>query len=77
MLKIFHSFDRQNNSCESNMSLKFKTIYISPFLLKGWPYDCKNECESATDRGEEVGTISRKRQRPGTREMPMNQWRSP
>ena len=36
-----------------------------------WPEGHENEWKSATDRGWEVGGISR--QRPGTREVPNNQ----
>lgn len=33
----------------------------------------ENEWKSAIDRGEEVGGISRARQRPGIKEVPKNQ----
>jgi hypothetical protein len=39
-----------------------------------WPDEHENEQKSATDRGGEVCDISRKKQRPGMREAPKNQW---
>ena len=39
-----------------------------------WPVGHENEWIFETDLGEEVGDISRMRQRPGIREEPKHQW---
>jgi hypothetical protein len=39
-----------------------------------WPDGHENEWKSTTDGNREIGNISRKRQRPGIREAPKNQW---
>jgi hypothetical protein len=39
-----------------------------------WLEDYENEWKSATDGGEEVGGISKMRQRPGIREASKSKW---